>query len=104
MGKTIEIRIDSKIYNDVKAYCDLNGLKIGEFVNSLIREGLTIEKYGFKPGDKSDFSLKENETKPVKDEKPISVPVQEKKKETEEKNTPAQIAETKPVITKRRLK
>lgn len=40
------IQIDEKIYNSLKSYCDLNGLKISDFACKLIKNGLSIEKYG----------------------------------------------------------
>lgn len=48
------ISIDEKLYSDIKEYCELNGLKITEFVESLLRKTFTLEKFGDVPFGKVD--------------------------------------------------
>ena len=40
------IPIDAKLYNDLKEYCELNGLKTSEFIMSLVKQSFTYEKFG----------------------------------------------------------
>lgn len=40
------MEIDKKLYQEIKDYCKLNNLKVGEFINSLLRKAFNIEKYG----------------------------------------------------------
>lgn len=44
-----KIEISDKTYEDLKEFCSLNGLKIGQFADKLIRDGLMIEMYGNVP-------------------------------------------------------
>lgn len=43
------VTIDDKLYEDLKSYCQLNGLKINAFCNKWITEGLMMAKYGDTP-------------------------------------------------------
>lgn len=43
------MEIDKKLYEDIKAYCKLNNLKISDFVNAILRKAFNIEKYGDVP-------------------------------------------------------
>ena len=43
------IKIDDKLKEEIKQYCTLNKLKMGEFVNKLLKESFIREKYGEKP-------------------------------------------------------
>lgn len=43
------IKIDDKLKEEIKQYCALNKLKMGEFVNKLLKESFIREKYGEKP-------------------------------------------------------
>lgn len=43
------VSVDESIYLEIKEYCDYNTLKIGDFVSSLLVQGLAIEKYGISP-------------------------------------------------------
>lgn len=45
----INVKIQSKLYNEIKEYCELNELDIDKYVNDKIREGLMLEKYGNTP-------------------------------------------------------
>ena len=44
-----KIEISDKTYEELKEYCTLNKLKIGQFADKLLYEGLMIEKYGDTP-------------------------------------------------------
>ena len=55
-----KIEISDKTYEDLREFCRLNDLKIGQFADKLIREGLMIEMYGDVP-----FT---NYRKPVQDQ------------------------------------
>ena len=43
------IKIDDKLKEEIKQYCALNKLKMGEFVNKLLKESFIKEKYGDRP-------------------------------------------------------
>lgn len=44
-----KVEISDKTYEDLKEFCSLNDLKIGQFADKLIRDGLMIEMYGDVP-------------------------------------------------------
>ena len=44
-----KIEISDKTYEDLKEFCGLNDLKIGQYADKLIRDGLMIEMYGDVP-------------------------------------------------------
>lgn len=44
-----KVEITDKTYEDLKEFCSLNDLKIGQFADKLIRDGLMIEMYGDVP-------------------------------------------------------
>jgi hypothetical protein len=44
-----KIEISDKTYEDLKEFCSLNGLKIGQYADKLIHDGLMIEMYGDVP-------------------------------------------------------
>ena len=44
-----KVEISDKTYEDLKEFCNLNDLKIGQLADKLIREGLMIEMYGDVP-------------------------------------------------------
>ena len=43
------MEIDKKLYEDIKAYCKLNNLKVGEYVNGLLKKAFMEDKYGASP-------------------------------------------------------
>lgn len=45
MAHSIRIE-DEELYNELISYCRENGMRIGKFCESLLREGLSMEKYG----------------------------------------------------------
>ena len=63
--------IEDSLYNDVKAYCDLNEIKdVDGFINGLLKKAFIIEKYGAAPPItvKPELPVKEE---PTVIEKPI---------------------------------
>jgi len=40
------ISINDNLYNDIKKYCDLNGLKVNVFCCDILKKGLNTIKYG----------------------------------------------------------
>jgi len=44
-----KVEISDKTYEDLKEFCNLNDLKIGQFADKLIHDGLMIEMYGDVP-------------------------------------------------------
>ena len=44
-----KVEISDKTYDLLKEYCVLNNLKIGQYVDKLIRDGLMVEMYGDVP-------------------------------------------------------
>lgn len=68
MGNTVQI--EDKLYNDIKEYCKLNKLKIGSFINEILKKNFLIEKYGDTPF--TNFS-----EKMVENIEPIPEPIQD---------------------------
>jgi len=69
-----KVEISDKTYEDLKEFCNLNDLKIGQLADKLIRDGLMIEMYGDVP-----FT---NYRKPPKEM--VEIPVPDKLKEQED--------------------
>ena len=44
-----KVEISDKTYEDLKGFCNLNDLKMGQFADKLIRDGLMMEMYGDVP-------------------------------------------------------
>lgn len=44
-----KVEISDKTYDDLKEFCSLNGLKIGQLADKYIRDGLMMEMYGDVP-------------------------------------------------------
>lgn len=43
------IEIDKKLHKEIKEYCQLNGLVMKEYVNSLLKKAFTADKFGDTP-------------------------------------------------------
>ena len=66
------VSIDDKLYGDIKDYCDINNLRMREYVETLIRESFMVDKYGATPFAKDTNSI---EAKPaVKEEQKKEAP------------------------------
>lgn len=48
-NKKHNISVSERLYKDIKAYCELNSLRLNEFVEGLLKKAFTIEKYGEAP-------------------------------------------------------
>lgn len=55
------VEISDKLFNDICSYCELNGIKVGELVEDLLRKAFTIEKYGERPVIKPNKPPKQEE-------------------------------------------
>lgn len=58
------VNIDTKLYSEIKDYCKINNLKIGEYINNLLQKAFIEDKYGKTPFDNKEenvlLPLKEN--------------------------------------------
>lgn len=72
------MELDKKLHDDIKAYCKLNGLKMNDYINKLLRQAFNIDRYGISP-----FS--NNKVEIIKNEIPLTpnecVVINEKKEE-----------------------
>lgn len=57
-SKKHNISISDRLYKDIKDYCELNSLKLNEFVESLLKKSFAVEKFGESPFD---FGVKSQE-------------------------------------------
>lgn len=73
------MELDKKLHDDIKAYCKLNGLKMNDYINKLLRQAFNIDKYGISPFSQSSNTIVEVEKEEVPQKK------EKKSKKTEEK-------------------
>ena len=90
---TISIELDDRQYRDIELYCNMNNIKINDYLTDIITEKHMINKYG-DLNEIMPVAIEENKTKikkrgrPKKDTEPqseIGTLVEEKKEETENK-------------------
>ena len=90
---TISIELDDRQYRDIELYCNMNNIKINDYLTDIIIEKHMINKYG-DLNEIMPVAIEENKTKikkrgrPKKDTEPqseIGTVVEEKKEETENK-------------------
>jgi len=81
-----KVEISDKTYEDLKEFCNLNDLKIGQLADKLIREGLMIEMYGDVP-----FT---NYKRPTQDQVEAVKTVMAKLKEQENPEAEAEIMDS----------
>ena len=102
---TISIELDDRQYRDIESYCDMNNIKVNDYLTDIITEKHMINKYG-DLNDIMPVAIEENKTKikkrgrPKKDTEPqseIEAVVEEKKEETENKTV--EITENREVET-----
>lgn len=48
-NKKHNISVSENLYKDLKEYCELNSLKLNEFVESILKDAFMVEKYGDAP-------------------------------------------------------
>ena len=78
-----KVEITDRTFEDLREFCKLNDLKIGQFADKLIREGLMIEMYGDVPFTNYRVNLpKEEIVALVKETESNSVPIKKKTGET----------------------
>lgn len=89
----ISIELDDRQYRDIELYCNMNNIKINDYLTDIITEKHMINKYG-DLNDIMPVAIEEDKTKikkrgrPKKDAEPqseIEAVVEEKKEETENK-------------------
>ena len=65
------VQIEDELYNDIKEYCKLNKLKIGSFINEILKKSFLVEKYGDTPftnfSKKMAIETMESIPKPIQD-------------------------------------
>ena len=90
---TISIELDDRQYRDIELYCNMNNIKINDYLTDIITEKHLTNKYG-DLNEIMSVSIEEDKTKikkrgrSKKDEEPqseIEAVVEEKKEETENK-------------------
>ena len=77
------MEIDKKLHDDIKAYCKLNGLKMTEYINKLLRQAFNVDKYGSSPFAQSPVTVIETPIPPMEINKVETVKIEEKKEEKE---------------------
>lgn len=101
----ISIELDDRQYRDIELYCNMNNIKINDYLTDIITEKHMINKYG-DLNEIMSVAIEEDKTKikkrgrPKKDTEPqseIGVVVEEKKEETE--NNMGEITENREVET-----
>lgn len=105
----ISIELDDRQYRDIELYCNMNNIKINDYLTDIITEKHMINKYG-DLNDIMSVAIEEDKTKikkrgrPKKDTEPqseIGVVVEEKKEDTneEKENNMVEITENREVET-----
>lgn len=61
------MEVDKKLYQEIKQYCELNGLKPSEYVNSTLKKAFMEDKYGSAPFLRKDQDLVLNGNKAFND-------------------------------------
>lgn len=106
---TISIELDDRQYRDIELYCNINNIKINDYLTDIITEKHMINKYG-DLNEIMSVTIEEDKTKikkrgrPKKDTEPqseIGVVVEEKKEDTNEEteNKMVEITENREVET-----
>ena len=105
----ISIELDDRQYRDIELYCNMNNIKINDYLTDIITEKHMINKYG-DLNEIMSVTIEEDKTKikkrgrPKKDTEPqseIGVVVEEKKEDTNEEteNKMVEITENREVET-----
>ena len=106
---TISIELDDRQYRDIELYCNMNNIKINDYLTDIITEKHMINKYG-DLNEIMSVTIEEDKTKikkrgrPKKDTEPqseIEAVVEEKKEDTNEEteNKMVEITESREVET-----
>lgn len=105
----ISIELDDRQYRDIESYCDMNNIKVNDYLTDIITEKHMINKYG-DLNDIMTVAIEEDKTKikkrgrSKKDEEPqseIEAVVEEKKEDTneEKENKMVEMTENREVET-----
>ena len=105
----ISIELDDRQYRDIELYCNMNNIKINDYLTDIITEKHMINKYG-DLNEIMSVAIEEDKTKikkrgrPKKDTEPqseIEAVVEEKKEDTNEEteNNMGEITENREVET-----
>lgn len=90
-----QVKIDEKLYNSISEYCNINNLKICNFINELLKKQFMLEKYGIKPSilekKENNEVAKKNETMTITNEEKVVNKIEHKKSVT------PQIEENEPI-------
>lgn len=106
---TISIELDDRQYRDIELYCNMNNIKINDYLTDIITEKHMINKYG-DLNEIMPVAIEEDKTKikkrgrPKKDTEPqseIGTVVEEKKEDTneEKENKTVEITENREAET-----
>ena len=106
---TISIELDDRQYRDIELYCNMNNIKVNDYLTDIITEKHMINKYG-DLNEIMSVAIEEDKTKikkrgrPKKDTEPqseIEAVVEEKKEDTneEKENKMVEITENREVET-----
>lgn len=78
-----KITIDSKLYDEIAKYCELNEIKdISKFINNCIQQAFSVVKFGVTPKDnirRETLGIKEPEKKETQEIKKEETPVVKRK-------------------------
>ena len=106
---TISIELDDRQYRDIELYCNMNNIKINDYLTDIITEKHMINKYG-DLNEIMSVTIEEDKTKikkrgrPKKDTEPqseIEAVIEEKKEDTneEKENKTVEITENREAET-----
>ena len=82
-----QVSISRKLYTDIKEYCTLNGLKLSEYVDGLLKDAFLRDKYGDRPF----VANKPHEIEEKEEISPEIPPVGEKNDEEVKQNAPKEV-------------
>ena len=102
------MEIDKELYNDIKAYCDLNGIKTREYIHNLLKKAFMEDKYGKMPEVFVKKSVEEKGKNNIVKAEPVKIVVSVDTAESDKKEEPkiekkAVIEEVKPKSKKIKL-
>ena len=106
---TISIELDDRQYRDIESYCDMNNIKVNDYLTDIITEKHLTNKYG-DLNEIMPVAIEENKTKikkrgrPKKDvetQSEIEAVIEEKKEDTneEKENKMVEMTENREVET-----
>lgn len=88
------ISIDDKLYADIKEYCDVNELRVREYVEGLLKKAFLTDKYGATPFAKETHNIDPEPA--VKEEPKKEIPTTTIEPQAKVEETPKDIIVEKP--------